>query len=254
MSSPPSKRRTRASAAPRQTARIGGARRAIPRRLESAAARQARAGRILAVLQSHYPDAHCALNHRTPLELLAATILSAQCTDQRVNLVTPTLFSRYRSAADFAAADPAELEELIRSTGFFRNKARSLIGMGRVLCDEFGGRVPQTMAELLRLPGVARKTANCVLGTSFGKAEGVVVDTHVGRIAMRLALAPTARDDKDAVRIENDLMSLFPRDSWTFLSHAMIDHGRSTCSARKPACDRCPLRSDCPSAESITTR
>lgn len=242
----------RSAAVARKSGQRADARPARRQPSDSAAARKSRAARILAGLRAHYPDARCALTHGSALELLAATILSAQCTDQRVNLVTPALFARYRGAADFAAADPAEVQELIRSTGFFRNKARSLIGMGRVLCDEFGGKVPQTMPALLRLPGVARKTANCVLGTWFEKNEGVVVDTHVGRIALRLSLAPSARNDKDAVRIENDLMSLFPRESWTFLSHAMIDHGRSICTARKPACDRCPLRADCPSADSLT--
>ncbi|MFO0839466.1 MAG: endonuclease III [Phycisphaerae bacterium] len=217
---------------------------------ETAAARQARVRRILAALKTAHPDAVCALRHRSALELLVATILSAQCTDERVNLVTPALFARYPDAASFATAETADLESLIRSTGFFRNKARNLIGMGRVLRDEFAGRVPDAMDALLRLPGVARKTANCVLGTWFGKNEGLVVDTHVGRIALRLRLLSTARGDKDAVRIEQDLMPLVPREDWTWFSHAVIQHGRTTCAARNPQCDRCPIANDCPSATS----
>lgn len=215
---------------------------------ETPAQRRARARRILRALRQAYPDAQCALNHRSALELLVATILSAQCTDARVNMVTPRLFARYPDARALADADPAELEELIRPTGFYRNKARALIGVGRMLTQRFGGQVPATMSELLELPGVARKTANCVLGTWFGKNEGIVVDTHVGRIAQRLGLLVTARSDKDAVRIEQDLMQLFPRRWWTWLAHALIQHGRSICTARKPRCDICPLRSDCPSA------
>lgn len=163
-------------------------------------------------------------------------------------MVTPKLFARYPDAAALASADAAELEELIKSTGFYRNKTKSLIGMGRRVQDEFGGRVPDTMEELLTLPGVARKTANCVLGTWFGKNEGIVVDTHVGRLALRLKLLTTARDDKDAVKIENDLRELFPREAWTFLSHALIEHGRRICTARAPKCEQCPLAADCPSA------
>ena len=215
---------------------------------ESAAARKARAARILAELRKLYPQATTALRHNSALELLVATILSAQCTDERVNMVTPNLFRRYPDAAAFADAEPAKLEAMIRSTGFFRNKTKSLIGMGRVLRDEFGGRMPDSMNDLLKLPGVARKTANCVLGTWFGKNEGVVVDTHVGRLALRLGLLTTARDDKDALKIENDLMALFPQESWTYLAHALIHHGRRVCSARKPDCAACGLAGDCPSA------
>jgi endonuclease III len=216
---------------------------------ESATARQARATRLLTALRAGYPDATCALHHKSALELLVATILSAQCTDERVNIVTPDLFRRYPDARALADADPAELEAAIRSTGFFRNKTKSLRGMARLVCDEFGGQVPDTMESLLRLPGVARKTANCVLGTWYGKNEGVVVDTHVGRIAERLALTTTARDAKDAEKIERDLMELFPRDSWTWLAHALIQHGRRVCVARKPKCGECPLAVDCPSAD-----
>jgi len=215
---------------------------------ESAAARTARAVRILAKLRKLYPQATTALQHNSALELLVATILSAQCTDERVNMVTPNLFRRYPDAAAFAGAEPAELEAMIKSTGFFRNKTKSLIGTGQVLRDEFGGRMPDTMDDLLKLPGVARKTANCVLGTWFGKNEGIVVDTHVGRLAVRLGLLTTARDDKDALKIENDLMALFPQESWTYLAHALIHHGRRVCSARKPKCSECELAGDCPSA------
>ena len=221
---------------------------AAKRTRESATARAARAVRILTKLRKGYPEATTALRHNSPLELLVATILSAQCTDERVNMVTPNLFRRYPDAAAFADAEPAELQAMIKSTGFFRNKTKSLIGMGRVLRDELGGRMPDAMDDLLKLPGVARKTANCVLGTWFGKNEGIVVDTHVGRLAVRLGLLTTARDDKDALKIENDLMALFPRESWTYLAHALIHHGRNTCTARKPKCSECGLAGDCPSA------
>jgi endonuclease-3 len=218
------------------------------RQRESAAARQQRAARLLALLREEYPDATCALHHRSAYELLVATILSAQCTDQRVNLITPNLWRRYPNARALADADPQELEAAIRSTGFFRNKTKSLLGMARLVRDEFGGEIPDTMDDLLRLPGVARKTANCVLGTWFGQNAGLVVDTHVGRVAQRLALAPSGRDSKDAERIERDLMALFPREVWTWLAHALIQHGRKICLARKPKCSGCPLAEDCPSA------
>jgi len=227
-----------APAAPSQT----------PRPRETAAARTARAHRVLALLRAAYPQATCALRHRSAYELLVATILSAQCTDERVNLVTPEVFHRWPDAAALAAADPAELEDVIRSTGFFRNKARSLLGMARLVCAEHGGRIPDTMDALVRLPGVARKTANCVLGTWYGRNDGIVVDTHVGRLAVRLGLAPRARDGKDAERIEQDLMELVPRDAWTWLSHALIEHGRRICTARGPQCAVCPLAPECPSA------
>lgn len=222
--------------------------RTAPRRRESAAARRARAARLLRGLQEAYPAADCALHHRSAYELLAATILSAQCTDERVNLVTPALFKRFPSPAALAQAEPAELEDLIRSTGFFRNKAKSLRGMAARVVAQYGGKIPDTMEDLLTLPGVARKTANCVLGTWYHKNIGLVVDTHVGRLAARLGLLTTARDDKDAVRIEQDLMQLFPPETWTWLAHALIEHGRQVCTARKPACARCPLAADCPSA------
>lgn len=210
--------------------------------------RKDRALRLLAGLRELYPSADCALRHRSAFELLVATILSAQCTDERVNIVTPDLFRRYPDAKAMAGARREDLEAAIRSTGFFRNKAKNLIGMSRRVCDEFKGEVPETMDELLSLPGVARKTANCVLGTWFGHNVGVVVDTHVGRLALRLRLLTTARDDKDAVRIEQDLIKLFPRESWTYLSHALIQHGRRVCNARNPDCVSCTLAAECPSA------
>ncbi len=196
-----------------------------------------------------YPEATCALRHESALQLLVATILSAQCTDERVNQVTPELFTRFPDAQALAGAPPAALEAAIRSTGFFRNKTRNLIGMARALLDRFGGQVPDTMDALLELPGVARKTANCVLGTWFRRNVGIVVDTHVGRLALRLRLLRTARDDKDAVKIERDLIELFPMSEWTYLSHALIEHGRRVCTARKPLCAACALRPDCPTGQ-----
>ncbi|MBL8880092.1 MAG: endonuclease III [Phycisphaerales bacterium] len=215
---------------------------------ESLSERAARARRILSALRATYGDADCALRHRSAFELLVATILSAQCTDERVNQVTPALFAAYPNPAALAHAKPAELEAAIRSTGFYRNKTKSLLGMARLVVEKHGGEIPATMDELLRLPGVARKTANCVLGTWFRQNAGIVVDTHVGRLALRLGLLSAARDDKDAVKIEQELMPLFPRESWTFLSHALIDHGRAICTARKPRCEACSLAPDCPSA------
>jgi endonuclease-3 len=228
--------------------RASAKRPAARRTRESRLARKQRAGRILGLLKQAHPSAQCALRHGSAFELLVATILSAQCTDQRVNLVTPELLRLYPDARALAAASQEDLEEVVRSTGFYRNKAKSLIGMAKRVVAEFGGNIPNSMDALLSLPGVARKTANCVLGTWFGQNEGVVVDTHVGRLALRLRLLTSARDDKDAVRIEQDLMELFPRTAWTYLSHALIDHGRQVCAARKPACSACPLAGDCPSA------
>lgn len=225
-----------------------GARPRLPSIRESAAKRKARAQRILARLEVAYPTADCALRHENAYQLLVAVVLSAQCTDERVNQVTPALFARYPTVDALAAADPAELEESIRSTGFFRSKARNLLGLARRIVDEHAGDVPRTMEHLLELPGVARKTANCLLGTWYGLNEGMVVDTHVGRLAARLGLLSTARDDKDAVRIETDLMPLFPREKWTWLAHALIEHGRKICTARKPRCEACVLNTDCPSA------
>ncbi|MFO0972282.1 MAG: endonuclease III [Phycisphaerae bacterium] len=204
---------------------------------------------IVKALHRLYPDAECALRHGSAWELLAATILSAQCTDQRVNLVTPTLFARYPTPVEMARAEPGAVEAIIQSTGFFRNKTKSLIGAARAVVERFGGRVPETMDELLTLPGVARKTANVLLGTWFGQNAGVVVDTHIGRLAQRLALTWSARDDKDAVRIERDLMQVLPQAEWTFVGHALIWHGRKVCAARKPDCARCALAESCPSAD-----
>lgn len=212
---------------------------------ESRAARRERTREIRDRLGEEYPDAHCALDHRSPLELLVATILSAQCTDKRVNLVTPALFARYPSAADYAAAELAELEELVRSTGFFRNKARSLKALGQALVADHDGEVPRSMAELHALPGVGRKTANVVLGNAFGIDEGIVVDTHVGRLSRRLGLTR----ETDAVKVESDLMALVPDDSWTLWSHLLILHGRAVCKARKPDCPSCVVADLCPSAE-----
>ncbi|MFH1417068.1 MAG: endonuclease III [Planctomycetota bacterium] len=215
---------------------------------ESSAARSTRARQIVKRLRRLYEDADCALRHRSALELLVSTILSAQCTDKRVNMVTPALFKRYRKTADYADADPAELEEIIRSTGFYRNKTKSLIGLGRALTERFNGRVPDTMDQLVELPGVARKTANVLLGTWFKKNEGFVVDTHIGRLAHRLGLTWRSRDSKDAVKIEQDLMEVFPKKEWAYLGHALIWHGRRVCAARKPDCDACTLATLCPSA------
>lgn len=197
---------------------------------------------IIRKLKRRFPEAQCSLDFGTPLQLLVATILSAQCTDERVNMVTPTLFARYRTAADFADANPAELEEIIRPTGFYRNKTKSLIGMGRVLTERFGGEVPRTMDELTSLPGTGRKTANVVLGNAFGVAEGVVVDTHVARISQRLRLTR----HQDPVKIERDLMALVSRREWTLFPHLMIHHGRAICQARKPQCEICPINDLCP--------
>jgi endonuclease-3 len=191
-----------------------------------------------------YPDAACALDYRNPFELLCATILSAQCTDARVNLVTPVLFARYPTPEALARAKPSEVEAIIRPTGFFRNKTRSLIGMAQALVADFGGRVPQTMEELRKLPGVGRKTANVILGNAYGINEGITVDTHVTRLSRRLGL--TRHDD--AVKIEFDLMPLFPRDHWALISHLLIFHGRQVCIARRPRCGECVLSDLCPSA------
>ena len=199
---------------------------------------------VILRLKSEYPDARTELDWTNPLELLVATILSAQTTDVRVNGVTKTLFEKYRTAADYADADPNELEEDIRPTGFYRNKARSLQGMARALVEEHAGEVPRTMSELVALPGVGRKTANVVLGNAFGVDEGVVVDTHVRRVSNRLGLT----DHQDPEKIERDLMRVVPEDDWTVFSHLLIFHGRRVCKARKPDCPNCLLNDICPSA------
>jgi endonuclease-3 len=201
-----------------------------------------RARRVYRELASVYPDAHTELNFTTPLELLVATILSAQSTDKGVNLVTPILFARYPTAADYAAADRDEMEKIIKSTGFFRAKTTSLIGLGQALCDRFGGEVPRRMRDLVTLPGVGRKTANVVLGNAFG-IPGITVDTHFGRLARRLGW--TTSTDPDTV--EQEVGALFPRKDWTYLSHLLIWHGRRVCHARRPACGACVLASLCPS-------
>jgi len=214
-------------------------------RRESKPKKTQRAEEILQRLKEDYPEACCALEHRSPLQLLVATILSAQCTDKRVNMVTPALFERFPDAASLAAADMAELEEMIRTTGFYRNKAKSLRGLGQALQSDYNGEVPSTMKELSSLPGVGRKTANVVLGNAFGIDEGVVVDTHVGRLSNRLGLT----EQSNPVKIESDLMRLVPQDDWTLWAHLLIFHGRQVCKARKPACTDCVLLDLCPSAE-----
>ena len=201
-----------------------------------------RARRIYRELAATYPDAHTELNFTTPLELLVATILSAQSTDRGVNLVTPTLFARYPTAADYAAADRDEMEKIIKSTGFFRAKTTSLIGLGQALCERFGGEVPRRMRDLVTLPGVGRKTANVVLGNAFG-VPGITVDTHFGRLARRFGWTTSTDPDK----IEQDVGALFPRKDWTFLSHLLIWHGRRVCHSRRPACGACVVASLCPS-------
>ena len=195
-------------------------------------------------MAEHYPDAHCALDFKSPFQLLIATILSAQCTDKRVNMVTPTLFKRYRTPAALAEAKPEELEEMIKSTGFFRNKTKSLLGMSQAVTASHAGKVPDSMEELVRLPGVGRKTANVVLGNAYAKNEGVVVDTHVGRVSKRLGLTRQT----DPVKVEQDLMRLFPSERWTMLSHLFIEHGRRICDARRPKCEACFLNDICPSS------
>jgi endonuclease-3 len=199
---------------------------------------------LLDRLLAQYPDAHCALDFRNAFELLCATILSAQCTDKRVNLVTPALFARYPDAHALAAAKQADVEELIRSAGFFRTKAKNLIGMATALVERHGGDVPANMDALVVLPGVGRKTANVILGNAFGRNDGIVVDTHVTRLSNRLALTTGT----DAVKIERALLPLFPREHWTMLSHLLIEHGRQVCDAKAPRCGQCLLADVCPSA------
>ena len=205
----------------------------------------ARAPLIFERLDLAYPNAHCELDHASPYQLLVATILSAQCTDKRVNLVPPALFERFPNAALLAMADPREVEDLIKPTGFFRAKTKSLIGMAAGVIDRFGGRVPDRMQDLVTLPGVGRKTANVLLGTAFDKPVGVVVDTHVGRLSRRLGLTRLS----DPVKVEVVLMKLFPRKNWTLLSHLLIFHGRRVCLARRPRCAECVLNDLCPSSE-----
>lgn len=215
---------------------------------ETLEAKKARAKKIVALLKKEYLDAGTSLDFQTPLQLLISTILSAQCTDVRVNLVTPALFSRYRTAQDFASADPAELEGLIRSTGFYRNKAKNIIACTQAIVEKYGGVVPDTMDALTSLAGVGRKTANCVLGAAYGIASGVVVDTHVSRLSQRLGLTGEENPEK----IESDLNELIPQQSWIFYSHALILHGRKVCTARSPKCAECMFKSICPSAFTFT--
>ena len=210
-------------------------------RPKTAAGRKARLARILGALDQLYPAATCALHHRDAWQLLVATILSAQCTDKRVNEVTPGLFRKYPAIGDFAAVSQEELAADIRSTGFFNNKAKAIIGAARKVLSSFGGNVPRTMEEMLTIPGAARKTANVVLGTAYGIASGIVVDTHVQRIAARLDLTKQT----DPVKIERDLMDAIPEDRWILFSHQLIHHGRSLCAARRPRCAECPLDRDC---------
>jgi endonuclease-3 len=205
--------------------------------------RRKRVEAILPILKRTYPAAKCSLDYTSPLELLVATILSAQCTDERVNLVTKSLFKKYHTAKAYAQARPEELEKDIQSTGFYRNKAKSLRGMGAAIAERHGGKVPSTMQELTHLPGVGRKTANVVLGNAFDQNVGVVVDTHVTRVANRLGLTSHA---VDAVKIEQDLMPIVPQSEWTLWSHLLIHHGRQICQARKPRCGECPLLPHCP--------
>jgi endonuclease-3 len=212
-----------------------------PRRTRDA---PVRAPQILARLRAAYPDARCALDHRNAFELLCATILSAQCTDARVNLVTPELFAAYPTPEALAHARPADVEAIIKSTGFFRNKTRSLIGMAQALVTEQGGRVPRTMEQLRVLPGVGRKTANVILSNAYGINEGITVDTHVARLSRLLGLTR----ESDPAKIEQDLMPLFPRDDWGLLSHLLIFHGRQVCIARRPRCGECVLSDICPSS------
>ncbi|HWB83924.1 MAG TPA: endonuclease III [Bryobacteraceae bacterium] len=230
----------RRTAAPQASSRPGSLR--VPvKQPKTAAERKARVAEILRRLDKMYPNATCALHHNNPWELLVATILSAQCTDKRVNEVTPGLFAKYPMPRDFAAVRPEVLAQDIRSTGFFNNKAKSVVGAAKKVVSEFGGRVPKTMEELLTIPGAARKTANVVLGTAYGIASGIVVDTHVQRVTARLDLSKGA----NPVKIEQDLMRIIPQEKWILFAHQIILHGRALCQARKPKCAECDLNSLC---------
>ena len=206
-----------------------------------------RIGPVIRLLRRRYPQARTALEYRGPLEILVATILAAQCTDERVNKITPALFRKYPAAADFARADRAELEREIRPAGFFRNKAKSIVGAARRIVEVYGGDVPDSMDALVTLPGVARKTANIVLAAGFGKAEGIAVDTHAGRLARRLGFSR----HEDPVKVERDLMALVPREDWLDFNFLLVEHGRALCASRKPKCGECFLRRLCPSAEAF---
>ena len=211
---------------------------------------ESRAPEILKVLRVTYPDAHCELDHHGPFQLLVATILSAQCTDVRVNMVTPALFKKYPDATSLAAAKQEDVEDLVRSTGFFRNKAKNLIAAAKAIAQQHGGEVPKDLATLTNLPGVGRKTANVVLGNAYGIEAGIVVDTHVARLSQRLGLTK----HQDPVKIERDLVKVIPRDAWTLWSHLLIWHGRRRCPARKPDCPGCELRDLCPAADTFAAR
>lgn len=206
---------------------------------------RARARRLYAKLDALYPEAHCALHYETPFQLLIATILSAQCTDEAVNKATPALFAAYPDPAAMAQADVADLERLVKTCGFYRTKAKNLLATAQLLMDDFHGEVPRTIAEITRLPGAARKTANVVLGNAYGINEGMVVDTRIGRLSVRLGLTEQT-DTKNAKKIEPDLMARFPRDTWTQLAHLFIAHGRAVCKAQRPKCDTCPIKRSCP--------
>jgi endonuclease-3 len=234
----PRSAKMRKSASP---VRSGKASRGVAAGPKAAGTNPQRVRAILQKLDEAYPEVTCALEHHNPFQLLISTILSAQCTDERVNQVTKTLYQRYRNPKDFAYANPLELEQEIRPTGFFRNKTKSILGASKKIVEEFGGEVPRTMEELLTLPGVARKTANVVLGTAFGIAVGVVVDTHVTRLSNRLDLSRNT----DPKKIEQDLMQILPQDKWILFSHQLIWHGRKICVARKPKCVECNLESIC---------
>lgn len=220
------------------------ARKKAGRSREAPAALKTRARAVYRGLAKLYPDARCELDYGDPFKLAVATVLSAQCTDKRVNMVTPVLFARFPDAAALAAAPIGEVEEIIRSTGFFRNKAKSITGLARAVVADHGGVLPATMDALVALPGIGRKTANVILGNAFGKNEGIVVDTHVGRLAGRLGLTR----ETDPVKVETALAALFPRPSWTMLAHLLIWHGRRVCDARKPKCAECSVARLCPSA------
>jgi len=211
---------------------------------ESIENKKRRAKKITALLKKNYPDSKCTLNFKTSHQLMVATILSAQCTDERVNIVTKELFKKYRKPSDYANIDIGELEEDIRSTGFFRNKAKSIQGSASLIVDNHKGKIPNNMPELIKLPGVGRKTASVILGTAFGIADGVVVDTHVGRISQKLGFTK----EKDPIKVEKDLIKILPQKDWILFSHLIIDHGRAVCKARKPDCSNCFLAKLCPSA------
>ena len=230
------------------TAKKAAVKKKTAKRAPMSAARKApavqRAPEIFARLHRAYPDAHCALDFCDPYQLLVATILSAQCTDKRVNMVTPALFAKYPDAEALSAAKPEELEDMIRSTGFFRNKTKSLLGMATAVVERHDARIPEAMEELVKLPGVGRKTANVILGNAFDRNEGIVVDTHVSRVSHRLGLTKHT----EPVKIEHGLMPLFPRREWTLLAHLLIEHGRQICVARKPKYTKCMLNDLCPSS------